>query len=64
MAVSLRWTGFAEIRPTAIQRYAEGDPSRDTSLLDEALAISSALGMRPLAAINGAGAVPAGGKVI
>ncbi len=43
----LAWT-CCDYADTLLQRNEPGDPEKATSLLDESLAISSELGMRPL----------------
>ena len=56
----LAWT-CCDYADTLLRRKGEGDRSKAVALLDESLAISSELGMRPLhAALDGAGPVPAG----
>ena len=45
--VELPWT-CCDYADTLLQRNGEGDRAKAMSLLDESLAISSELGMRPL----------------
>ena len=47
-ATAPSWPGCCDYADTLLQRNGPGDHEKAVSLLDESLAISSELGMRPL----------------